>query len=456
MPTWRRSIISTLLVTFLAYLAFDFTSYLIMRSMEDVALQLPSWYGYNFWFREPIALKWYVVSQAGALRFLPFIVAIVVASFLQFIVLQAQVSFGWGLLIVILQWGATIVAGYVVSLSFGVVLNTIGWTSQPTSVARAPAQPAKQAQAKSARVRQKGKATAGKKTPKTEKSIETAEDTKGQSPDQSQQVHEEPNALEIIQNEVEGAARSPRDYLQYASENLKSYADSHLDELREEVEPVTRHLPEPVRKFLDSGGWWAVLGVTGFIALLWLRSILRRLGGAFRRPRRKKNKRLKKGARSIAKEKLAWITAGLTERGPQQVTVKNLPARLRLVILSPATRDASDIAEEMADRVLDWIKPGLANVASYDPPGVRVWPPFYSADGFAVALAANVPIPEPKGMKSHWVLVAGQIKIGRVGIHVGLILYADETNSLRLIHVRGERWLSVLGVGETSEEAAIR
>src|SRR5438552_17925200 len=71
MPTWRRSIISVLLVTFLGYLTFDFTSYLLMRSMEDIGVQVPSWYAYNFWFREPLALKWLIISHAGPFRFLP-------------------------------------------------------------------------------------------------------------------------------------------------------------------------------------------------------------------------------------------------------------------------------------------------------------------------------------------------------------------------------------------------
>src|SRR5437764_9127250 len=91
MPTWRRSIISVLLVTFLGYLTFDFTSYLLLRSMEDLGVQVPSWYAYTFCFREPIALKWFIISQAGPFRFLPVALALFVAALLQFIVLQAQV-----------------------------------------------------------------------------------------------------------------------------------------------------------------------------------------------------------------------------------------------------------------------------------------------------------------------------------------------------------------------------
>ena len=41
LPSWKRSMISVVVVTFLAYLAFDFTSYLVMRSLDGIALRVP-------------------------------------------------------------------------------------------------------------------------------------------------------------------------------------------------------------------------------------------------------------------------------------------------------------------------------------------------------------------------------------------------------------------------------
>src|SRR4051812_42409875 len=140
MPSWRRSIISVVLVSFLAYLTWDFAAYLIMRSMQDVLIQVPERYGYNFWFREPIALKWFVISHAGPLRYLPFVFALCAVGVLQVIVLQAEVTFRFGLLIFLLQWGAALVAGYVVGLLFGVGLNAIGWKPEQPPVAQAPDQ----------------------------------------------------------------------------------------------------------------------------------------------------------------------------------------------------------------------------------------------------------------------------------------------------------------------------
>jgi hypothetical protein len=181
--------------------------------------------------------------------------------------------------------------------------------------------------------------------------------------------------------------------------------------------------------------------------LLWLRWIVRKLVGAVSRPRRKKKKQRRMKSVTInLKENLSQIGEGYTEAGPQQVTVQGMPARLRLVVLSLGTRNAGELSEEMADRVLDWIKPGLSEVTAADFPRVRVWPPFFSADGFTKAFAANVPIPELKGERSHWVLVSGQVKMGKAVVNVGLACYADEPNTLRNLNVKGERWASVLGV----------
>src|SRR5262249_14719439 len=144
--------------------------------------------------------------------------------------------------------------------------------------------------------------------------------------------------------------------------------------------------------------------------------------------------------------KLRDLGEPLTEEGSQRLTVKGVPARLRLVILSQGARNAGELSAEMVERVLDWIKSGLAEVTAVDYPRVRVWPPFYSGDGFTTAFANNVVIPEPKGEQSHWVLVSGQVKMGRAIINVGLGLYADEANTLRSLTVKREQWLSVLGV----------
>ncbi len=458
-PSWPRAIISVLLVSFLAYLTVDFTAYVIMRSMQDVVVQVPPSYGYKLWFREPFALKWIIISNAGPVRYLPFVFALCVAGTLQVIILEASVTFRFGLLIVLLQWGATAVAGYIVALLFGVALSQADSITQATPVAHAPPEPVqkqpkpKQGASPGDKVAKSEDKTKGKKTPKG-----FPEGSKAGEASAGQPADSQPISLQIAKREQEDATGASPEYAQNAWSNLKTYADSHLDELKEELAPLTEQLPKPVQDFLEKGGWWVILGVLGIIALVWLRSLLRRLGGAFvaKLPKRKKKKRRSKSMGVKLKENLRELGDAYTEDGPQRLTVKGVPARLRLVILSLGAKDSGGLSEEMVDRVLDWIKPGLAQVTAPDYPRVPVWPPFFSPEGFAIAFQANVPIPEPKGEKSHWVLVSGQVKMGRALINVGLGLYADEANTQRNLTVKDEQWLGVFGVRETRQLAGAR
>ncbi len=156
----------------LGVLTFDFAAYVIVHSMEDFIIRLPPWYSYGMWFREPFFLKWYVLSHAGPLRFVPFLPAVVVAVVLQVIVFEAQINFGFGLLIVFLQWTATIVAGYIVSLLFGVALSAIGWAPQPPPTAR---------------VARRGRTRSGPRSKQRGIACQAAKDSKG--PDQAGVIH---------------------------------------------------------------------------------------------------------------------------------------------------------------------------------------------------------------------------------------------------------------------------
>lgn len=421
LPSWRRALISTFVVSILAYLTFDFFAYLIMRSMDGVKIQVPPWYGFKYWFREPIQLKWFIISQVGVLRYLPIIFALCAAGVLQVIVLQAEVKFRVGLMIVLLQWGVTMLAGYIFLLLFGVAVDTTGWT-MPGPVAHAP----------------------------------TAEDRKKPSKNKPAKTDPkvEPAAPESASDSLQVFKSDAKETFERAWTNLKGYADTYLEELKVQLAPLTNHLPESVQNFLNDGGWWAIIAVVGFIALLWLRSIVRRLKRAMK-PRKKKKKRSRK-VQADLREKLSEIGHAYTEEGTHQLTVKGVPARLRLVILSLGARSSDRLNEEMVDRVLDWIKPGLAEATATDYPRVRLWPPCYSVDGFASQFANFVSIPDPRGAKSHWVLLSGQVKMGQVIVNVGLAAYTDTPTAMRNIKIKREDWLGVVGVQATSEVAQAR
>jgi hypothetical protein len=425
MPSWRRALVSVLVVTLLAYLTFDFTCYLIMRSMDEVLLRVPPGYTFGHWFREPMSLKWHIVSQAGPLKYLPFVFGLCVAGVLQVVILQGQVTFRFGMLILLLQWVATGVAGYIVALLMGVALTSMGWDPPQQTVQQGP------------RRTQANK----RPSPKDPKAPGAAG---------------EPSSLNIIGHDAAQAVKESRDYLVNATANLKAYANSYLDELKEAMAPLTRHLPQPVQRFLDEGGWWWVLGICAVLALLWLRALLGKLRKASRLFRRKRKTKRARVPSALGREDLHLLGAGFTDEGPHRLVIKGIPARLRLVVLSPGTQGGGELSEDMADRVLDWIKRGLAEVASHDDPGIRIWPPFPSAAGFAKAVQARVAVPESKGMKSHWVVLAGAVRMGRSIIRVGLALHAEDRNNLRFIEIKDERWLDFLTIEKTPDMIGAR
>jgi hypothetical protein len=407
-PSWKRSIISVVVVTFFAYLAFDFTAYLIMRSMDGVLLRLPRSpqdpneiaYGYNLWFREPLALKLHIISHAGPVRHAPYVFAVCALGFFQVLALQGEVNFRKALLIAFMQTAGAALTAYIASLLFGLVLFPT-----PGTPPSAGAQP---------------------KGAPTEK--------RDGSP-------------QMIEEKVKDAVEATRDYLENAGTKLKTYADTHLNDLEKELDPFTQHLPEPVKDWLKNGGWWIVLGGLGVIAILWARSLFSKLRRAGRKSKKKsKKKKVTKVKAVKLAEDLASIGDAYTDEGEQRVLVKGLPARLRLVVLSQGNKNPGGLREDMADRVLDWIKHGLAEATAQDYPRVRVWPPFYDAGGFATNLAKNVVIPEPKGTRSHWIVVAGRVEMGLSIINVGLAFYADEESTVRNVTIKGDNWLDVLGV----------
>ena len=105
----------------------------------------------------------------------------------------------------------------------------------------------------------------------------------------------------------------------------------------------------------------------------------------------------------------------------------------------------------MADRVLDWIKPGLAEVTGVDYPRVRVWPPQYSYDGFATAFLHHTKTPDPPGYPSHWVLIAGRVQVGRKATFLGLAFWTPEASTIGRVKLRSDQWMDVLRIDRVQE-----
>jgi hypothetical protein len=131
---------------------------------------------------------------------------------------------------------------------------------------------------------------------------------------------------------------------------------------------------------------------------------------------------------------------------PQRLYVLGEPVRLRLVVLAP-TGHESDVDFSQVGKLLDKAYPGLAAQYEYDKPLLRVWPAQLSRGGFPPTFFRIAPRGEDEA--SRWVLVAGQVAIGKRSFLLGLALWADEPCSLGRITVEGHHWLQHFGLHET-------
>jgi hypothetical protein len=217
-----------------------------------------------------------------------------------------------------------------------------------------------------------------------------------------------------------------------------------MDTIKDTLEPVSRHLPPPVREFLDGGGWWVVLGVLALVLLLLAWAILKRLGRALF------GRRAKPADNWDPELDIDLNDCPLPVRPPgeRQLTVYHIPVRLRLVILAPAGKDHKVDATQV-EKLLDLIVPGLGAVALVDRPRIRVWQPQLSHHGFAAAFHRHTHRPEADGQPSRWVLLAGRAQVGRQPVLVGLGVWAEGPNALGRMNLEPHQWLDVLRLERT-------
>jgi hypothetical protein len=392
MPSYTRGVLAVLVSGGLAWFTFDLSAYGILLAMKDV-VPVPPGYTYANWLREPLALKWHVLGKVPMVRYLPIVFALCVAGVAQVALFRLQVTFRIGLVMFAVQWGVNFVAFFLLTFAFQTALAGLQMVAPPAPDQASAPRPG---------------------------------EAQGQK-----------EGLESLKQQVDEQVR-----------RWWAEVQPHLEPVKEALGPLARLLPQPVRDFLDRGGWGIVIGVLGFLALMWVLSVLRRVVKALRRPRRRRKKPKATGA--VRREDLIRLGEGYTEPGPRQVTVNGIQARLRLVVLAPANRETGEVRPDAADHVLDWIKAGLSEVAASDYPGVRVWPLMYSEGAFAAAFAGAVPIPERAGLRSHWVLVSGTVSMGLHKLHVGLVLNAEEPNTLRHVIIPAEQWTTVLGIEKSA------
>jgi hypothetical protein len=123
LPSYPRAALILFVVGPMAYLTFDFCSYVIMRSIQGEYFPIPPGYSYAHWFHEPLLLKWRILSLVPLMRFLPIVFALCVGGVLEVLLLQLQVNFRVGLLLCLVQWAANLIILVVFSIVFNFALG---------------------------------------------------------------------------------------------------------------------------------------------------------------------------------------------------------------------------------------------------------------------------------------------------------------------------------------------
>lgn len=396
-PSFRRAVVLTVVITAAVYFTFDLSGYGFARFMQDPSLGfvLPPDYSYLNWLKEPLWLKWHILGLVPMIRYLPIVFALCVGGVVEVILLK--VPFRMGGMIFFLQSVLTLTAMALLDLTFKTVLGFTVQAVQPPADARAnPFQP----------------------------------------PPGRAGMPAEPSKW------------TP--YLQKWQEfwqPIHARLDPHLEPFKEEVRPLTQYLPVPVQDFLDQGGWWLVFAGLLIFGLIFVRRLWKRLRRALRRKRPEKPKR------DPRHEDLKFLAETFTEPGPRMMAVRGLVGRLRLLLMAPAGRGGPPLRPEIADTLLEWIKPGLGEILSYDYPRVRIWGQQYSFSGFQQAFRQHVPVAGKRGQRSRWLLVAGTTAVGRQTIHVGLAVMTEERNSIGFIDVPDGKWHEIIDMLPTPAAA---
>lgn len=439
-PTFRRGVLITVLVTAVAFFTFDGISYgIVMGSRDTLNLNLPPGYHYGNWLREPLYLKWQVLGLIPIVRWLPILVAVCLAATLYVFILAEP--FRNCIAILAIQWTMNVVAMAIVSFSLTSIVHFVTPASSPNApgtvgdLGFSPTSPEKRAETR-------------RRSPRPERNPRHEEADKKTKEEENAPAGFDLKGALTAHKDGEGSLRSG--WRQQLHE-LKERLDPYLEPIETASAPYTKYLPTVVQEFLDEGGWWPVLAALVVAVAFWLRALARRCRRILFPKKRRHGKRHALDKQSALVIDLDLVGDAFTDPGPQQITVRGQPARLRLVLLAPSPNYVGDLLPEMADSLLDWFQPGLGEIIEYDNPRRLVWPRHPSLVRFVQRFHQLVQIPEAKGRRSPWQLISGSARLGRQTVFVGLAVFLDKTGYRREIQVEKEKWNEVLGLEKVTE-----
>jgi len=131
----------------------------------------------------------------------------------------------------------------------------------------------------------------------------------------------------------------------------------------------------------------------------------------------------------------------------RQLTINNMPVRVRLVVVVPTGKAQEPITVDQIPSLLDGVMRGLSGILKTDKPRIKVWPTQLSIQGFAPAFHRLVTAGEEKGNPSRWIRVAGPARTGQRPILIGLALWAEDACDMGEVTVTdAKQWGEVLEI----------
>lgn len=448
-PSYKRAFLMLILITIPVALCFEGMGYGAALAMHE-SLRLPPGFSFINWLRLPLGIQWQALGTVPLLKYVPVVVSLCLAGVMM--VAWIQCTFRKGLLIIATQWlfnglafailaqvGMFTLSAY--DRMVGLPPDVKEYLTGQHVTAQAPADAAKNPHGPPPREVGKFHNLKADTKAHTEKDATKEDPAKGEN-------KPSPISAFLSEDSRETVRSWGHSFVEFL-DRLRHEADPLIDTIRNHAHPVTQHLPEFVNNFLDNqGGWWILIGLTILICFLWIKSTIKRI-------RRLTKKKSRKASDTWNKD-LAWPLGGIGEivhpvEGVQ-LTVKGLHARLRAVVICPATKETQSPSEHSLEGIFEQIEAGMSRTLIQDQPLIRIWEPTFGGPQAFASLCHNlVTIPGPKGKPSKWVVVAGTVEFGPTDkVHLGLAFQTEKATSLRNLTVDGKstRWLDVIGTTE--------
>jgi hypothetical protein len=130
-----------------------------------------------------------------------------------------------------------------------------------------------------------------------------------------------------------------------------------------------------------------------------------------------------------------------------RIDLYNVPVRLVLIVVAPVGRGAKLPHRELWPAVLDQAIPGLRHVIETHETEIRAWPAQLSTSGFREKFFQQASLPNDRGKGSMWSEAAGCFSALGQRFLIGILVRAEETNSLGQFSVeRDSQWLDLFRI----------